>query len=1154
MRFRATVIVFALFLNLAYCQTDAPQKASPNKADSDKATAPPPEKKSEPRKPEPKKPEEKVKAGEKAAAKQPEKSAAAKAEDEKPKDKMSSATFNGLAFRSIGPAFVSGRVVSIAVNPKNRSQYFVAAASGGVWKTDNSGVTYSPVFDNEGSYSIGTVVIDPKDSNIVWVGTGENNSQRSVSYGDGIYRSNDGGKTWKNMGLKQSEHIARVLIDPRDSNVIYVASQGPLWGPGGDRGLFKSTDGGKTWKPSLTISENTGVTDVVIDPSNPDVLYAASYQRRRHVWTLINGGPESAIYKSTDAGATWDKLKSGLPSVELGRIGLVISPVDPNVLYATIEAADKKGGIFRSRDRGATWEKRNDFDQGAMYYGKIFADPKNVDRIYVMATSLRVSDDGGKTLTLLGEKSKHVDNHWIYIDPNDTNYYLVGCDGGVYESFDRGANWQWKANLPIGQFYDVAVDDSKPFYYIYGGTQDNNSVGGPSRTNSASGITNADWFFTRGGDGFRSHVDPVDPNTVYVEAQYGALVRFDRRTGEKIGIQPQEGKDEPPLRWNWDSAMIISPHLHTRLYFAANKLFRSDDRGDTWTAISPDLTRQINRDSLPVMGKIWGPDAVSKHQSTSLYGNIVALAESPKKEGLIYAGSDDGLIQVTEDGGKSWRKIDSFPGIPDRTYVSRIAASQHDANTVYAAFENHKNSDFKPYLLKSTDAGRTWKSIVADLPSNHPVLAIVEDHVNPNLIFVGTEFGVFFTIDGGGRWIQLKGGLPTIAVRDAVIQKREDDLVLATFGRGFYVLDDVSALRRLTRDALEQEASLQNVKDPMLFIESLPLGGRGKSSFGENHYTADNPPYGATFTYYLKDKYKSRKEQRQDAEKEAAKKNNGAAYPSLPYPTGDQLREEAEAEAPSLWFTVADELGNVVRRVPAKNEAGYNRVAWDLRYPAAELSDKTEPGVFPWELGGTGPLVMPGKYSVKLSKKVDGKIADLTPAQSFNVSVDGQSKMSAEDRKALLEFQRKVVKLDRAMSGALSIGNDLATKLARMRRALAETPAETVALIGRVDAIDTSLKKVMIALRGDTVLQQRNEGTRPSINDRINNISADQRFSLSKPTNTHVTAYDIAAKEFGQQLANLKGLVEQSKTLESELEKLGAPYTPGRFPVWSESN
>src|SRR5437588_2231201 len=522
-----------------------------------------------------------------------------------------------LKLRSIGPALMSGRVVGFAVHPDDRSRYFVAVASGGVWKTMNAGVSWTPVFDGEGSYSIGCVVLDPKNPNTVWVGTGENNSQRSVAYGDGVYKSIDGGRSWVNLGLKQSEHIGKILIDPRDSDVVYVAAQGPLWGPGGDRGLYKTTDGGKSWKKVLSISENTGVTDVVLDPRNPDVLLAASYQRRRHVWTLINGGPESALYRSTDGGANWTKLKTGLPTTELGRIGLAMAPSNPDIVYAIIESTEKKGGIFRSNDFGVTWEKRNDFDAQAQYYAHLVVDPKNPDRFYVMSVFLQVSNDGGKTLSGLGERWKHVDNHEIWIDPNNTNYYLVGCDGGIYESFDQGANWKFLSNLPITQFYDIAVDDAAPFYPVYGGTQDNFTLGGPARTRSVHGISNSDWFVTQGGDGFHSRVDPKDPNTVYSEAQYGALARYDRRTGDAWGVQPQPGKDEPPLRWNWDSPLLISPHAHTRLYFAAQQLFRSDDRGDTWKAVSPDLTRQLNRNDLPVMGRVWSVDAVAKNLSTS---------------------------------------------------------------------------------------------------------------------------------------------------------------------------------------------------------------------------------------------------------------------------------------------------------------------------------------------------------------------------------------------------------------------------------------------------------------------------------------------------------------------------------------------------------
>jgi len=491
------------------------------------------------------------------------------AQDQKPKPEkkggISADTFSGLKFRLLGPAVASGRVMSIAVNPRKKDEYYVGVASGGVWKTVNHGTTWAPVFDGEGSYSIGWVTIDPNDSSVVWVGTGESNSQRSVGYGDGIYRSDDGGKSWKNLGLKKSEHIGRVVVDPRDSKVVYVAAEGPLWGPGGDRGLYKTTDGGKNWKAVLPISENTGVVDVQLDPSNADIVYAAAYQRRRHVFTLIDGGPESAIYKSTDAGATWNKVTSGLPSVDLGRIGLAVSAADPNVVYATVEAADGKGGIFRSPDKGATWEKRNEFDAGAMYYARVVADPKNVDRIFVMNVALRESLDGGKTLTRVNEGNHHGDNHAIWLDPEDTKHWLLGSDGGMYETWDDAKTWQFKANLPTVQFYDVAVDNALPFYHVCGGTQDNFSWCGPARTRNVNGIMNSDWYVTTGGDGFRSQVDPVDANTVYAESQYGVMVRYDVATGQEVTLQPQEGEGEPPLRWNWDSPVIISPHSHTRL-------------------------------------------------------------------------------------------------------------------------------------------------------------------------------------------------------------------------------------------------------------------------------------------------------------------------------------------------------------------------------------------------------------------------------------------------------------------------------------------------------------------------------------------------------------------------------------------------------------
>ena len=1085
-----------------------------------------------------------------AAGKKDQKKPAKDEKKEEPEKKggMTADTFSGLKFRLIGPAVASGRVMSIAVNPKNKFEYYVGVASGGVWKTVNDGTTWSPVFDGEGSYSIGWVTLDPNDSSVVWVGSGESNSQRSVAWGDGIYRSEDGGKSWKNLGLKKSEHIGRVVIDPRDSKVVYVAAEGPLWGPGGDRGLYKTTDGGKNWKAVLTISENTGVNDIAMDPSNPDILYASAYQRRRHVFTLIDGGPESAIYKSTDAGATWNKISSGLPSVDMGRIGLAISPADPNVVYAAVEAADGKGGIFRSEDKGATWERRNEFDAGAMYYAHIVPDPKNVDRIFVMNVELRESLDGGKTLHKVSEVNHHGDNHAIWIDPDDTKHWLLGSDGGMYETWDDAKSWEFKANLPTVQFYDVAVDNALPFYNVCGGTQDNFSWCGPSRTRNLNGIVNSDWYVTTGGDGFRSQVDPVDPNTVYSESQYGVLVRYDKPTGQELVLQPLEGKGEPPLRWNWDSPVIISPHSHTRLYFAANELFRSDDRGDTWKAISGDLTRQIDRNKLPVMGKVWGPDAVAKNASTSFYGNIVSLSESPKKEGLLYVGTDDGLIQVSGDAGGSWTKYEKFPGVPDMTYVSRLAASSHDASTVYAAFENHKNEDFKPYLLKSTDAGKSWSSIAGDLPENGPVLAFAEDPVNANLLFAGTEFGAFFTIDGGAHWVKLKGGLPTIAVRDMVIQAREGDLVIATFGRGFYVLDDITPLRQAKAEATEQAAALYPVKDTLLYIERHPLGGPRKGFQGDAFYAAENPPYGAVFTAYMKEKIKSKKEKRQEAEKEAAKKNQ-----TLPYPSHDDLRAEAEEAKPEVYFMVYDENGAAIRRVDGSTDAGFQRAAWDLRYPAGQVPKKSGEEEFFPDAADQGPLVLGGNYSVRMFENVGGTVTEVAGPVSFKVATEGSGSMNAADRTAQEEFLRKVTRVYRAVSGALHTAEDVESRLKSIREALSETPAAEQKLASVADGLEARDREILRALRGDVDIAKRNEAVPSSINDRVNSIMEGERFSLAKPTQSNIDSYNIASAEFGDVLTKLHALVEVDLVkLEKDMEAAGAPWTPGRVPDWSE--
>jgi photosystem II stability/assembly factor-like uncharacterized protein len=1061
---------------------------------------------------------------------------------------LSAARFAGLKLRGIGPALTSGRVSDIAVDPRDKNTWYLTAASGGVWKTINAGTTWEALFDGEGSYSIGCVAIDPNDSLTVWVGTGENNSQRSVGYGDGVYKSVDGGKSWQNVGLEESEHIAKIVVDPTDSETVYVAAQGPLWGPGGDRGLYKTTDGGESWQRVLEISQHTGVTDLLMDPRDPEILYAAAYQRRRHVWTVVNGGPESAIYKSTDGGASWRKLENGLPEGDIGRIGLAMSPVAPDLLYAVVEAAGDTGGFFRSTDAGANWEKRSDYVSASpQYYQELVPDPQNADRVYSLDVWLHVTENGGKSFEQVSVRHKHVDDHAMWIDPDDTDHLLVGCDGGLYESRDRAATWEFFSNLPITQFYKIAVDNDEPFYNVYGGTQDNFTLGGPSRTISAHGITNDDWFVTVGGDGFQTRVDPENPDIIYSQSQHGFLSRYDRRSGEAIRIRPMVAPGEEPLRFNWDSPLILSPHDSRRLYFGANKLFRSDDRGDSWRAISPDLTRQIDRNQLEVMGRVWSVDAVAKNRSTSFYGNLVALSESPLVEGLIYAGTDDGLVQVTEDGGGSWRRLESFPGVPERTYVNRLEASQHDADTVYAAFNNHKSADFDPYVLKSTDRGVSWTSIAGDLPERGSVYALAEDPVSPDLLFAGTEFGLFFTVDGGSRWVRLRGGLPTVAVRDLAIQSREGDLVVGTFGRGFFILDDYSPLRGVSEESLVSEALLFPVKDAWMYIPSYRLALRGKSFQGDSYYAAPNPPFGAVFTYYLKDGFKSRAERRREIEKEQRERGETVAYPDW-----DELRAEEREDKPEIVLTVRDADGKVVRRLTGSAGKGFHRVAWDLRYPAASPT-RLEPFPMdnPFRDPPSGPLAAPGAYTVELASRVDGDVTVLAGPEGFVTRPLGLATLAAEDRQGLLAFQQKVGRLQRAVLGASRAVEEAEGRLDLLRRAIDETPGAPLELGDRALSLAHRLADLEVALNGDTVMSSRFEPAPPSIVGTVQRIVSAQWTSSSAPTGTNQAAYSAAAAAFEPVLEELRRLIEEElRALEAELEAAGGPWTPGRVPRW----
>jgi photosystem II stability/assembly factor-like uncharacterized protein len=622
-----------------------------------------------------------------------------------------------LPLRHIGPAITSGRISDFAFYPGEKHRFLAAVASGNMFRTENNGITWDPVFENEGSYAIGVVELDPNDTKTIWVGTGENNAQRSVAYGDGVYKSTDGGKTWKNVGLKDSGHISQIWINPDDSDEVLVAAQGPLWNEGGDRGLYRTTDGGATWDRILDIDEHTGVNEFVVDPRNPDIIVASSYQRRRHVWVLINGGPGSGVHKSTDRGKTWTRVTAGLPGDHMGRIGLAGAASSPDMIYAIIEANDDEKGVYRSTDFGSNWEKRSSYmTTSPQYYNEIVVDPKNENRLYALNTFTMKSEDGGQTFSALAAESRHVDDHALWIDPDNTAHLYIGGDGGIYESWDMGDTWRHVRNLSITQFYRIQPDYAEPFYNVCGGTQDNNSLCAPSRTTVVHGITNSDWKLVLGGDGYEPQFDPTDPDIIYAQYQYGGLARYDRRTQERVFITPHPESGEDGYKWNWNTPLIVSPHDPKRLYYASEYLFRSDDRGDSWRKVSPDLTRQLDRNQLDVMGRVWGVDTIAKNDSTSIYGSAIMISESALQEGLIYVGTDDGVLNVTEDGGATWRRTTKFAKVPDMTYIDDVQASAHDTNVVYAVLENHKRGDFKPYVLKSENRGRSWTSISSNLP------------------------------------------------------------------------------------------------------------------------------------------------------------------------------------------------------------------------------------------------------------------------------------------------------------------------------------------------------------------------------------------------------------------------------------------------------
>jgi photosystem II stability/assembly factor-like uncharacterized protein len=1019
---------------------------------------------------------------------------------DKSENKLDDTFLKNLQFRSIGPANMGGRIDDIAVVENNPSTFYVGAATGGVWKTTNNGTTFEPIFDGQGSTSIGDIAIAPSDPSIVWVGTGEPNNRQSSSWGDGIYRSLDAGKTWANMGLHDTKHIGRVVIDSRNPNIVYVAALGHLWGPNKERGVFKTTDGGKTWTNVLFINEDTGVIDLTMDPESSMTLYAAAYQRRRTPWGFNGGGPGSALYKTIDGGATWTKLTKGLPEGITGRIGVDVYRGNPDIVYALVENA--KGGAFRSDDRGETWRKVSDMDSRPMYYSQIRIDPNNDQRIWQLAANMYVSDDGGKTWNSNLVQRIHGDFHAMWIDPANSNHVLTGSDGGLHASYDRGRTWDFINTIPLGQFYEVSIDNQKPFW-VYGGLQDNGSWSGPSGTLNQEGITNDDWFRTGGGDGFYSVVDPSDPSVIYVESQNGSVSRLELKTGERKSIKPEARPGEKRYRFDWNSPIVISPHNNRTIYLAGNRVFRSTDRGSTWTW-SDDLTRDQDREKLPIMGALPDKNTLSRHDGVETFGQIVTLAESPIKEGLLYAGTDDGNLQISRDSGRTWKNITGkVPGVPDKTYVSRVVPSRYAEGTAYLTLDGHRADDYNTYVFVTTDYGESWKTIKSNIPAGVTTRVIREHPRNQNLLFLGTEFGVYVSFDRGGRWTRLKGNLPLVRIDDLQIHPRDNALVLATHGRSVWVLDDLSPLERASENILTSDIHLFDVANATHFR----LYGR-KGSTGHKWFAAANPPYGAVINYYVKDKPKD-----------------------------------------DVKVTITDSGGTVVRDLKGPKEAGLNRLVWDLRLnpPAPPPEGQGEGG------GGffgapRGPRVQPGAYTIKIAA------GDKTATSKVTVQEDPRIQIVEADRGKLNEAIARVYALQKSAQDARKTMQSLKTQITTLQSSLKDNPDSSKQVNDSVQKLSDQLA----AIQKKLVSAPDTSGSAgPALPDeprpllsQITGVAFGLDSYTAAPTDDEKTRIEDLSKQLKDFVAELNKFIgEDVNNLNKQLRESGLQFLNSGKPV-----
>ena len=936
------------------------------------------------------------------------------------------------------------------------------------------------------------------------------------------------------MGLKKSEHISEIIVHPDNSDVVWVAVQGPLWTSGGERGLYKTTNGGTSWKRVLGNDQWTGVTDIMIDPRNPQILYAATWDRHRTVAALMGGGPGTALYRSDDGGENWTKLTEGLPESNMGKIGITISPQNPDVVYAAIELDRKSGAVYRSSNRGASWTKMSDTVSGGTgphYYQELYASPHEFDRLYLMNVRVLTSGDGGKTFVQLKERDKHSDNHAIVFKKDDPNYIMLGTDAGIYETFDNAETWRYIKNLPLTQFYKVAVNNAEPFYHIFGGTQDNGSAGGPSATDEREGIANKHWYKTLFADGHQSATDPVYNDIIYAETQQGGLYRIDLTTGEQVSVQPKAGLGESHERFNWDAPILVSPHNPKRLYFASYRVWKSESRGDDWEPISGDLTRNEDRLTLPIMGRKQSWDNAWDVGAMSNYNTITSLAESPVQEGLLYAGTDDGFIQVSENGGESWRKIPvTALGLAPRTFVNDIKADLFDANTVYVALDNHKEGDFNPYLFKSTDKGQSWQSISGNIPDRTLVWRMVQDPVKKNLLFAATEFGIYTSLNGGTSWQKL-GGAPTISFRDLTIQKRENDLVAASFGRGFFVLDDYSALREFTEDNLSQKGKLFTPRTAKWFVPRSNIGNTGA-----DYYFAKNPTYGAVFTYHLADEYQTAKEVRK--EKETSLNKNKA---DIPFPGWDALDTERQEKEAQVVLSIQDSQGNVINKISQKASQGSHRMAWNFsHFNPYSISDS------PSRYRGGGALAKPGTYQASLSLVQNGEVIPLDGPISFEVKAlrEGVLKgVSHEEYNAYLTEITQVYK-------SISAVRDVLSESGKMHKAMVTALAQAKILPGtlepKLEALKLDLTRINQSISGSPSRREVGERNPAGIQSFLSNAMVGLRNSYG-PTPLHRKSLKIAKELLIQLRAEVKTISEvRIPDIEAALKAADAPYILGQ--------